>query len=493
MKKRRMIIIGGGLGGLALALRSVVNGWQVTVCERSPRLGGRMNLFEKGGFRFDTGPSLITLPHIFEDLFAAAGEKLSDHVAFQQLSPLAQYRFADGTQFHYPAPLPEWMKTIKQLEPRDVDGFWRFMNLGSKIYELSRQTFFSRSPYEPPSLNELKALRHFPVRYGWGNYAKTVAAHFHSPYLRQMYNRYPTYVGSSPYKTPATLAVIPYIEFSYGGWYVKGGLYSIVTAIEKLLHQRGVELRTRTTVTQILHQQKKATGVLLENGETLNADIVVMNGDVATMQHLLLSGSNDDIVQKKNEETSLSAVVFLVGLKKKIPSLYHHSLFFSLDYTKEFHQLFSEQKFPDDPTLYVNVSSKTDSTAAPKGCDSIFILANAPASKSHQWNETEIQRVWNVVKKKLEQNGIAINEADIAVREIWTPDRFAEVYGVPGGSIYGLASHSWKTTFFRPSNHDRNIKGMYYVGGSTHPGGGTPMVLLSASITSSLIERYEYP
>jgi len=481
-----MIVIGGGLGGLALALRSTLYGWNVTVCERNVRLGGRMNLLEKEGFRFDTGPSLITLPHIFEELFAAVGEQLSDHVTFQQLSPLTQYRFVDGTTFHYPASLPEWLDTIKHLEPRDVDGFWRFMNLGANIYELSRSTFFSRSPFEMPSSKELKALRFFPFRYGWGNYAKTVAAHFRSPYLRQLYNRYPTFVGSSPYKTPATLAVIPYIEFAYGGWYVQGGLYSIVKAIEKLLLQRGVEIRTATNVVQILHQHNKVTGVVLENGEVLHADVVVMNGDVATMPQLL-SRSN---MPNDHNDASLSAVVFLVGLKKKIPSLFHHSIYFSLDYKKEFHQLFLEKRFPDDPTLYVNVSSKTDSSMAPEGCDSLFILANAPVNAALTWDDAEVTRTWSDIKRKLESNQVTIDESDIVVKDVWTPKRFAEIYNVSGGSIYGLASHSWKTTFFRPPNRDFNMQGLYYVGGSTHPGGGTPMVLLSADITSRLIEKY---
>ena len=489
---RRMVIIGAGLGGLATALRSAVHGWTVTVCEQGATVGGKMNIFESNGFRFDTGPSLITLPHIFQDLFASAGERFEDYCTLRRLSPLTQYRYPDGTKLLYPAPLPEMLEGIRSIEPSDVDGFWRFMKLGAKIYELSRGTFFTRSPFSPPSFREIGALKHFPLRYAWGNYAATVAAHFRSPHLRQLFNRYPTYVGSSPYLAPATLAVIPYIEFAYGGWYVDGGLYSITRSIETMLNKRNVDIRTSSRVVQILLSGGRVRGVLLESGEQIDADVVVMNGDTAVSQRLLDPAKHAANHSDRDEEKSLSAVVFLVGVKKRIESLSHHTILFSADYEKEFHQLFTERKFPDDPTLYINVTSKTDPAAAPAGSESMFIMANAPAYDVQRWNTSAVRKVWMQVTHKLRSAGAIFDESDIAVREVWTPARFETSYGTPGGSIYGRASHSWKTTFFRTSNKDRAVKGLYNVGGTSHPGGGTPMVLLSASITSSLIEKYEH-
>ena len=488
MKARRMVVVGGGLGGLALALRSALRGWDVTVCERGARLGGKMNTLAKSGFRFDTGPSLITLPSVFEELFAAAGVRLADEVTFKHLSPLARYHYTDGTSFLYPDSLPGWLETIRALEPRDVHGFWRFMRLGSRLYELSRETFFARSPYEVPAARELRALRNFPVRHAWGNYARTVDSHFSSPHLRQLYNRYPTYVGSSPYRAPATLAVVPYIEFAYGGWYVDGGLYSIVKALERLLVKHGVDVRTNAEVVRILHEGGRASGVALAGGEILRADVIAMNGDVSSAPGLLKMPPPK---VASGLERSLSAVVFLVGVKRRLPELHHHALYFSADYPREFRELFSERRFPEDPTVYVNVASRTDPTVAPEGSEGLFILANAPSSDLTVWTDGEIRHAWDRVREKLDRSGVPSFDRDIVMWDVWTPSRFASDYTMPGGAIYGLASHSWKTTFYRPSNRDRHIRCLYYVGGSTHPGGGTPMVLLSASIVSKLIDRYE--
>lgn len=204
VKERRVVIIGGGLGGLATALRLAASGWRVEVCEQGTSFGGKMNSWEREGFRFDTGPSLITMPWVFENLFEAAGSSLAAHVEIAPVSPLADYVFAEGKRFTYSAKLPDWLSIVRALEPRDVDGFLRFMQLGARLFALSRETFLRRSPTAPPDLRALKALRHLPLRRAWGNYHQMVVAHFSSPLLRQLFDRYPTYVGSSPYRSPAT-------------------------------------------------------------------------------------------------------------------------------------------------------------------------------------------------------------------------------------------------------------------------------------------------
>src|ERR671913_392529 len=252
-RKRTAVVIGGGLGGLATAVRLAAAGWRVEVCEQGPRLGGKMNTFERDGFRFDTGPSLITMPWVFEELFASAGTSLAEHVTLTPVTPLADYVFDDGTRFTYTSQLPEWLSTVRQLEPRDVDGFLRFMRLGARLFELSRDPSPRRPPLAPPDLRSLRALRHLPLARAWGNYHSTVAAHFRSPHLRQMFGRYPTYVGSSPYSSPATLAVIPYIEYAYGGWHVEGGLYRIVESLVGLARGLGVEIHTGARVRAIEH------------------------------------------------------------------------------------------------------------------------------------------------------------------------------------------------------------------------------------------------
>ena len=485
-RMKRVVVIGGGLGGLAVALRLAARGHQVTVCEQHETFGGKMNVWRAEGFSFDTGPSLITMPHVFAELFSAVGERMEDHLTLMAVHPLAEYVYADGTRFAYSVSLPEWLDVVRRLDARDVDGFFRFMKLGARLFALSRETFLRRSPLEPPDARTLAALRHLPLRRGWGNYHRTVADHFHSPYLQQLYDRYPTYVGSSPYESPATLIVIPYLECAFGGWHVRGGLYRIVESLIEIARQWGIELRTRSRVRRILVEGGRARGVQLEEGETLQAETVVFNGDVACLPQLLGASS----VSAAPAECSLSGFVLMLGIRRTLPELSHHTIYFSADYRREFHQLFAEQILPDDPTVYVCAPSRTDRSLVPGEGETLFIMINAPACGARftaDWISTARARIMH----KLKGAGFPDIEDDIVVEDVWTPHRIEATYSMPGGAIYGANSHGWRRAFLRPPNKDRRIAGLYCVGGSSHPGGGTPTVLLSAEITSRLIEKYE--
>lgn len=285
--RRRAVVIGAGLGGLALALRLACRGWAVTICEQASSPGGKMNRWETNGFRFDTGPSLITMPWVFEELFAAAGTRLCDHIELLNVHPLAEYRFADGTRFTHTADLPAWLDTVRRLENGEASGFLRFMELGSRLFDISRATFFKQSPFEFRSPPPAGALRRLPGFRAWDRYERTVRHYFRSPHLRQMFNRYTTYVGSSPWRTPATLSVIPYLEYAFGGWHVRGGLYQLVEAISELGRRNGVELRVGARVIRIERQAGRASGVELEGGERLPAEAVILNGDASTAPRLL--------------------------------------------------------------------------------------------------------------------------------------------------------------------------------------------------------------
>lgn len=486
MADRSAVIIGGGLGGLAAALRLAVAGWQVTVCEQGKTFGGKMNRWECQDFRFDTGPSLITMPWVFARLFEACGAKLEDRVQLQSVDPLAEYVFDDRTRFFYTTKLPEWLEVVRQLEPRDVDGFLKFMELGARLFSLSRETFLRRPVLARPDFRSLKALRHFPIRSAWGNYHATVESHFRSPLLRQLFDRYPTYVGSSPYAAPATLAVIPYIEFAFGGWHIKGGLYQLVTSLLSLARDSDIELLTNARVTAIETQSRKVKGVRLADGTWLPAQVVVMNGDVATASKLL--GLNS--LPAPIHDRSLSGLVLLYGLRRKLEGLAHHTVFFSSDYRREFAQLFDERIFPDDPTVYVSAPSRNDDSVAPAEGETLFIMANAPAN-DHPWTTDDLARAREKIFKRLQKGGFPEIDGHVVVQDEWTPQRFAKDYLAPGGAIYGTHSHGWRHAFLRPPNKDRAFSGLYYVGGSSHPGGGTPTVLLSAEIACALIEKHE--
>ena len=480
----RTVVVGGGLGGLAVAVRLAARGARVTVCERGPQFGGKMNLWQTGPYRFDTGPSLITMPWVFDETFRAAGARLEDHAALVPVQPLAEYTFADGTRLRSSSMLPEWLETIRRLEPRDEDGFWRFMGLGARIFELSQATFFRRTPWARPDAEVLRALRHMPVRSGWGNYHRTVAAHFRSPLLRQLYDRYPTYVGSSPYHAPATLAVIPYIEHAFGGWYVQGGLYRLVQALVAIGGALGVELLTDAAVERIEHAGRRVGGVRLAGGRHVPADVVVVNADPSVAESLLDART----ASLPPADRSLSGIVFLLGLRRNRPELPHHAVCFSADYGREFQELFEARRFPDDPTVYVNTPSRSDRSVVDGGeGETVFVMANAPADAA-VWDTAAIAEAERRIFERLRRSRFPELADDVAVRDVWTPSRFEAAYAAPGGALYGTHSHGWRRAFLRPPNRDRRLRGLYYVGGSTHPGGGTPTVLMSARITSALIE-----
>ena len=489
MREKRAVIIGGGLGGLAIAVRLAAQGLRVTVCERSGSFGGKMNTWSERGFRFDTGPSLITMPWIFAELFAAAGRRIEEHLDVVPVHPISEYIYPDGTRFTYSASMPEWLETVRQLDGRDVDGFLKFLRLGSQLYEVSKETFLRRRPFDWPRVTDGRVLRHMPWRHGWGNYHKTVTAHFRSPHLQQLYDRYPTYVGSSPYASPATLAVIPYIEYSFGGWYIDGGLYRIVESLLDVARAQGVTLLLDAPVARIERESGRVTGVRLEDGARIEADVVVMNGDASLAAGMLGErGAGEGLA---HPERSMSGFVMLLGVRRTLPGLQHHAIYFSESYEREFAQLFDERRFPDDPTIYVNAPSRSDRSLVPGEGEALFVMANAPANDYDAWDEAQIAEAKRRVFARLRASGFPDIESEVVVEDVWSPKKIASRYLMPGGAIYGTHSHGWRHAFLRPGNKDAKYGGLYYVGGSTHPGGGTPTVLLSAQITSELIQRYE--
>ncbi len=488
MSARRAVIIGGGLGGLAIALRLVTGGWRVVVCEQGPCCGGKMNTWRSGGFSFDTGPSLLTLPHVFAELFSAVGERLEDHLKLQRIQPLAEYRYPDGLRFHLPDASGAWSDVVREIEPRDVRGVERLLSIGKRLYAASSETFLRRPPLAPPDLRTMLALRHVPLRYGWGNYGRTVAAHLHSPHLRSLFNRYPTYVGSSPHRAPATLLVIPFIETAFGGWYIDGGLYRLVEVLVDLAVRRGVELRLNAAVNEIVCDGGRASAVRCADGARLPAHIVVMNADTALLPKLLPDLASAARFARPSAAHSMSGFVQLCGTAGAPEDLGHHTVCFSSDYDREFDEL-AGGCFPTDPTVYVNLTSRTNAASAPHGADAAFVMANAPAIGA-AWTESDTQAAAARVAATLRSCAVADVTANPVVRDVWSPDRFEREYGAVGGAIYGGDSHGWRNAFLRPSNRS-SIRGLYCVGGAAHPGGGTPMVLLSAKIAAEQIARHE--
>ena len=484
---RTALVIGAGLGGLAVAARLAHRGWRVTVLERDASPGGKMNQWRTGGFRFDTGPSLITMPWVFEELFRDVGLRMADHMELMKVEPAAEYVFDDGQRFTHSARLPEWLGDIRRLEGGSAEGVLAFLRLGMRLYELSKRTFFTRSPFEPGGPPPADALRHLPLRHAWGIYADTVERWVQSPHLRQVFLRYATYVGSSPWRMPATLAVIPALESAFGAWHVRGGLYSIIEALTADLRRRGVEIQTGTPVEAIEREAGRVRGVRLADGTRLKGRAVIFNGDAGRLPGLLgMPGAHPPDESRR----STSGIVFLVATPHTRPDQPHHRVFFSADYPEEFRDLFERRVFPRDPTVYVNMPSRTDRSMTPGEGEVVFIMANAPANDGDAWDESAIAEVERRVFARLTRSGFPDLREGAFARHVITPRDLASRFDMPGGSIYGAASHGWRGAFLRAPNRIRRHPGLFCVGGSTHPGGGTPTVLLSSRITAELVERH---
>lgn len=476
----RVLVIGGGLGGLAVALRLRAAGCEVTLCDNGPSFGGKMNRWEAAGYRFDTGPTLLTMPEVLQRLFGDLGERLEEHLELIPLDPHAEYIYPDGFRLTVPARWEAWIDAVRRFAPQDVSGLEALHRLGERIFRLSEQTFFRSHPLVPPRLPPPGALRHLPLRHAWGNYARTVERFIRSDYLRRIFLRYPTYVGSSPYLCPATLLVIPYLEHAFGAWYVKGGMYRIVESLVALAKARGVELLPGAEVVRLELEGRRVRGARFRDGGRLEADVLIFNGDSAALPGLLGSPA-----KPAAKGRSLSGVVLLAGLGQRPAGIEHHTVVFSADYRAEFGALFGERRFPDDPTVYVN--APRDSSLAPPGGQALFIMANAPGDGVASWNETAAGEARRRIFARLRSAGLPDLESAAEVCQIWHPGRFAERYLAPGGAIYGDNSHGWRRAFLRPPNRSPRFAGLYCAGGSFHPGGGVPMVLLSAQLTAALV------
>jgi phytoene desaturase len=449
----RVAVIGGGVGGLTVATRLADAGHRVTVFERRDEWGGKLAVFDREGFVFDIGPSLVTLPHLFDPRVLA-------RLDLRRLDPQYHYHWPDGHR-------------LVMHDGDDVGG--SFTARGKRIWGISERTFLAG----PMGAAALRRMRHpgellaiDPFR----TLADRAAGAFDDPHLVQWAGRYATYSGSSPYRAPATLACIAYIEAEYGCWYPMGGLGTLRDALVAVAVEAGVELHSGARVERILGQQR-VDGVVVD-GERREVDIVVANCDAEFLYRDLLP--NPAALRKvRRAIPSTSGFVICAGVSGRTPDLAHHNVWFSSDYRAEFAAL-DRGALADDPTVYACVSSVTDPSQAPEGDENWFLLVNTPPGV-----DVDGPAYQAVVLDRLAQRGCDIRDR-VRFTETITPNDIAARYLAPGGSIYGTSSNGRRAAFVRPANRGA-IDGLYLVGGSSHPGGGLPMVTISARIVADMI------
>ena len=484
---KKTIIIGAGLGGLSAAIRLAKFGFDVTILEKNETVGGKVNSVEADGYKFDTGASLLTMRHVFEDLFAFAERDIKDYLDIVPLDPICRYFWSDGITFDASQNLEITEREIAKLEPQDIESFRKYLADSKQKYEISERTFLAKSLNDLPQLLTLKNLPDLLKISTLKTLDKHNASYFKSKKLQQLFNRFATYNGSSPYQTPATFALIPYVEFGLGAWYVCGGMYQIPRLLEKMARELGVKFILEAEVENIVVENKKAVGVKA-NGEVFYADFIVSNADAIETYRRLLPVTNKRIEAR---EPSCSGFVLLLGTHKKFDVLAHHNIFFSDDYRAEFDAIFKKKIPAPHPTVYISATSRTDDSQSPDGHENLFVLVNAPyTSEKVDWQK-QAKPYRDLIIEKLEKAGLSgLNDA-INFEQIITPEDFEKKYRANKGSIYGISSNGIFSAFLRVPNKSKDIENLYFVGGATHPGGGIPLVLLSGKMTAEMIKDFK--
>ncbi|HAJ35875.1 MAG TPA: phytoene desaturase [Chloroflexi bacterium] len=487
-----VVVIGAGIGGLSAAIRLAAAGRRVAVLEQGAQVGGKMSQVVQDGYRWDTGPSVITMRPVFEELFAAAGRRLEEYLTLEPVEPLTRYFFPDGTRLDATRDLARMAEQIAALDARDVEGYLDFLEYAARLHRITGPVFVYN---QPPTwrtflgVSPADMMRVDP----WLTMDQAIRRRVHSPHLRQLLGRFATYVGASPFQAPATLSVIAHVELTGGVWYPRGGIYQIATALARLATELGVEIHTRTPVIRILVEHGRATGVVTADGRTLAAASVLANVDVTTVYTQLLS---PEIAPARREalrrrQTSCSGYVLLLGVEGEHPQLAHHNIFFNRDYRREFADIFQRGAPPRDPTVYVAITSKRDPTHAPPGCENWFVLVNAPPlGPAFDW-EQQGAAYRALVLDTLARYGLDIRpriRSEVAL----TPADLQRLTGAWRGALYGISSNQALNAFRRPHNRCPDVRGLYFAGGTTHPGGGVPMVTLSGKVAAELLLRDEH-
>ena len=478
MGTSQVVVVGGGVGGLAVAIRRAVAGDRVTLYERNDVIGGKLAEWRAEGHTFDIGPSLVTLPALFDELFALAGTSIDDELDLVRLDPQFSYRWSDGSSLVLPDDRDAARDAVEAFSPGQGAVYERFIDHGQRIWETSERTFFAGPMNHPVSLmRRMRSPRDLwridPLRT-----LHRAASVFDDPRLVQWAGRYATYSGSSPYRAPATLACIPWIEAGYGCWYPLGGLGALRDALGRVARRVGVEIHTGVEVTSIDTASDRVRSVRLADGAVTPADVVIANADAEHLYRDLL-GDRRGLRRVQRAERSTSGFVICAAVTGTTEGLAHHNVWFSDDYRREFDEI-AAGGFPTDPTVYACVSSVTDPTQAPAGEENWFLLVNTAAGIA-----IDADRAAEAVFAALERRGVDL-AGRARVLATLTPADLEQRYRAPGGAIYGTSSNGRRAAFVRPRNLT-GIDGLYLVGGSSHPGGGLPLVTMSARIVDEAI------
>ncbi len=484
------IVIGSGVAGLASAIRLAVQGFEVHVFEKNDYPGGKLSHFEMNGYQFDAGPSLFTQPQYIEALFKLANEPIEDYFNYRSLPIAFNYFYEDGTVVNAFTDVSRFAIEIKEKLGEDENNVLQYLYENGRIYDSIGKVFVNHSLHKCATLvkaNIIAAFKASKAKYLFKTMHSVNEKRFSNAKTVQFFNRYATYNGSNPYQAPSMLNLISHLEHNEGTFFPAGGMISITNALYKLALNKGVTFHFGTPVQRVIRHNNEVKGVVANN-ENHYANVVVSNLDVYfTYKQLLNDGRKSKKIAK--QERSSSALVFYWGIKKNFPELGLHNILFSNDYKAEFDALFRMKTCYRDPTVYINITSKCEpGILAPEGKENWFVMVNAPANGGQDWEAFKQQYRQAVIQKVSRILRVDI-EPLIEVEEVLDPVLIENRTASYMGSLYGASSNSKLAAFLRHPNFTNSIKGLYFVGGSVHPGGGIPLCLQSAKIMTEMVGK----
>lgn len=491
---KKVVVIGAGIGGVSAAIMLARRGFHVTIIEKNDHVGGKLNRLQTQGFSFDLGPSIFTLPQMFRPIFEGDGKRLEDYISLQRIDPQWRNFFEDGTVLDL-WEAPERMRAeLSRFEPRVFREYQAFLAYSRQQYEVVERGYLARG---------LDTFGQFLRFYGWkdgrdldflASMSGSIYKRLSNPYLRDTFEYFIKYVGSSALDSPAFMNLMPHIQMGFGLWYVNGGLYQLAQAFSRRLQECGVTVLLGHEVTRVVHQGRSVGGVEVRSrdGNTgfTPADFVVSNMEVIPAMQKLLGSPASDLKKISRFQPSCSGIIIHLGLDRVYPQLAHHNFFYSTDLHAHFKRVFRDGKLPDDPTLYVVAPTRSDPSQAPAGCDNLKILPHIPhLDDSRPTTREDYVALKNICLDKLERMGLTDLRRHIVVEDFWTPFDIEARYASNRGSIYGVVCDRRRNFAFKAPKRSARFRNLFFVGGSVNPGAGMPMVALSGQHVANLIAK----
>jgi phytoene desaturase len=490
-RAKRIAVVGAGMGSLAAAIRLAARGFEVEVFEKNEGLGGRMGRLEESGFTFDTGPSLLLMTDTYRELFASAGRDLDDYVRLIPLDGQYRVNFGDGDSLTVRRTLPELIRELERIEPGVTPRFYHFLADACQKYRVGRSEFVERDFEGARDFFGLRNLRLLLRTRALNNYYRSVSRFFRTEKLRQAFSLQTMYLGLSPFEAPAVYSLLPYTELAEDGlWFPEGGMYSLIEAMEELATELGVRFHLNSPVEEVVLSKGKATGIRA-GGEETGADAVLVGADLPYAYRELLGGTADgDFKFRRREKLQYTASAFMLylGIDRKLDRMLHHNFYLSGRYKENFEAIFRDRRLPDDPSFYAVVPSKTEPDMAPQGKASLFVLVPVPhLGPNVDWEREGTsfkERVYDLLERRC-----GVRRDWVVFERVRTPLDWRDEYNLEEGAAFGIGHGIMQVGYFRPPMVSEAIEGLYFVGASTRPGTGVPLVTIGARLVAERIGR----